>query len=137
MPGPSPTTSLDSIAFLRQQLPNLLAVYAFGSQIAGTAGPDSDLDLAVLVPGKVDPLRLWELAGVLSEQMSCPVDLVDLRAASTVMQYQIITRGERWWARDAQAGIYEAFILSEKTALDEARAGLLQDIRERGSVHGG
>tara|TARA_R100000900_G_scaffold66106_1_gene52860 strand:- start:152488 stop:152898 length:411 start_codon:yes stop_codon:yes gene_type:complete len=124
------------VANLRQQLPELLAVYAFGSQVAGTAGPDSDLDLAVLIPGMVDPLRLWELAGELSEQVNCPVDLVDLRAASTVMQYQIITGGERWWARDAQAGIYEAFILSEKTALDEARAGLLVDIHARGSVHG-
>jgi hypothetical protein len=52
------------------------------------------------------------------------------------MQYQIITTGERWWARDLQAALYEAAILSEKTALDSARAGLLADIRQRGSIHG-
>ena len=34
---------------LQTQLPNLLAVYAFGSRLQGTAQPDSDLDLAVLV----------------------------------------------------------------------------------------
>ncbi|MEO7161227.1 MAG: nucleotidyltransferase domain-containing protein, partial [Polaromonas sp.] len=65
----------------------------------------------------------------------CPVDLLDLRAASTVMQYQIITTGQRWWVSDAQAALYEAAILS-KTALDSARAGLLGDIQKRGSIYG-
>lgn len=45
---------------------------------------------------------------------ACPVDLLDLRAASTVMQYQIIITGQRWWARDAQAPLFEVAILSEK-----------------------
>ena len=67
---------------------------------------------------------------------ACPVDLLDLRAASTVMQHQIITTCQRWWAGDVQAALYEAAILSEKTALDTARAGLLDDIQKRGSIHG-
>jgi predicted nucleotidyltransferase len=37
------------VAKLRAALPNLLAIHAFGSQVQGTAGVDSDLDLAVLV----------------------------------------------------------------------------------------
>lgn len=122
---------------LRDSLPGILAVYGFGSQVQGTAGPDSDLDLAVLVAGYVDPLLLWRISGELADVAGCPVDLVDLRAANTVMQYQIITRGERWWNLDSQAALYEAAILSDKTALDTARAGLLDDIRERGSIHGG
>lgn len=121
---------------LRASLPELLAVYAFGSQVHGTAGPDSDLDLAVLVHGYVDPLLLWRLTGDLAAITACPVDLLDLRAASTVMQYQVITTGERWWASDAQAALYECAILSEKTALDEARAGLLADIAATGSIYG-
>jgi hypothetical protein len=52
------------------------------------------------------------------------------------MQYQVVTRGQRLWARDVQAGLFECFVLSEKTALDEARAGLLMDIQEEGSVYG-
>jgi hypothetical protein len=35
-----------------------------------------------------------------------------------------------------QAGIFEALILSEKTALDTARAGLLDDIAKEGVIHG-
>jgi uncharacterized protein len=95
------------------KVPKLLAIYAFGSRVQGTAGPASDLDLA-----------------------TCPVDLLDLRAASTVMQYQIITTGERWWASDVQAALYEAAVLSDKTELDTARAGLLADIQRTGTIHG-
>lgn len=112
---------------LRSRVPDLLAVHAFGSRIQGTAGPDSDLDLAVLVAGYADPLALWQLAGELEDLAGCPVDLLDLRAASTVMQYQIITTGERWWTADVRAGLFEAATLSEKTELDSARQGLLAD----------
>jgi len=121
---------------LQSRLPNLLAVYAFGSRVQGTAGPDSDLDLAVLVAGYAEPLALWTLAGELADVTACPVDVLDLRAASTVMQYQVISTGQRWWASDGQAALYETAILSEKTALDSARAGLLGDIRKRGTIYG-
>jgi len=121
---------------LHARVPKLLAVYAFGSRIQGAEGPDSDLDLAVLVAGYADPLQLWEIAGDLADAAGCPVDLLDLRAASTVMQHQILTGGERWWARDAQAALFEAAMLSEKTALDSARAGLLADIQREGTVYG-
>ena len=121
---------------LRSRVPDLLAIYVFGSRSQGPAGPESDLDLAVLVAGYADPLALWALSGDLADLAGCPVDLLDLRAASTVMQHQIITTGQRWWAKDAQAALYEAAILSEKTALDTARAGLLSDIQKRGTVYG-
>lgn len=121
---------------LRARVPKLLAIYAFGSRIDGTARPQSDLDLAVLVAGYAEPLALFDLAGELADSAGCVVDLLDLRAASTVMQYQIITTGQRWWALDAQAALFEAAVLSEKTALDAARAGLLADIQQRGTVYG-
>lgn len=124
------------IQALQMHVPNLLGIYAFGSRVHGTARPDSDLDLAVLVAGYADPLRLFELASDLADIAGCEVDLLDLRAASTVMQYQIMTTGERWWARDAQAALFEAAVLSEKTALDTARAALLRDIQNRGAVYG-
>lgn len=124
------------VPILQIRVPNLLAIYAFGSRIQGTAKPDSDLDLAVLVAGYADPITLFEVANELADTTGHEVDLLDLRAASTVMQYQIITTGQRWWSADIQAALYEATILSEKTALDEARAGLLADIRQRGTIYG-
>ena len=120
---------------LRQALPTLMAVHAFGSQVQGTAGPNSDLDLAVLLPAYADPVTLWELAGDLSDVAGCPVDLVDLRAASTVMQHQVLTCGQRWWTRDAQADMWETSMLTDKLHLDSARAPLLADIAREGRVH--
>lgn len=114
---------------------NALAIYAFGSQVQGGAGPESDLDLAVLVPGYAPPLGLWELSGALADIAGCPVDLMDLRAASTVMQYQIITKGRCIWSVGLEAGLFESFVLSEMTDLNAARAGLLQDIQRDGRIH--
>ncbi len=124
------------IQTLQSRIPDLLAIYAFGSRVQGTAHSESDLDLAVLVAGYAEPLTLWELSGDLADLAGCLVDLLDFRAASTVMQYQITTTGERWWTRDQQAALFEAAILSEKTELDTARAGLLADIQKTGKVYG-
>lgn len=124
------------VSAIRSALPSVLAIYAFGSRIQGNANADSDLDLAVLVAGYADPVPLWDLSGRLADLTGCSVDLVDMRAASTVMQYQILQNGYRWWGLEPQAGLFECFVLSEKIALDSARASLLEDIRIRGSVYG-
>lgn len=124
------------IASLRQALPSLLTVYLFGSQASGEAGPASDIDLAVLIEGKLAPLQAWELGQSLAARLDVDVDLLDLRSASTVMQYQIITTGIRLWEKDARAALFESAILSQKTALDTARADLLLDIEREGTVYG-
>lgn len=121
---------------LQNRLPGLLAVYAFGSQISGEATPNSDLDLAVLVAGYADPIDLWDISSDLAELVHCEVDLLDFRAASTVMQYQILTKGQRLFAADNMIDSYESAMLSEMTALNEARAGVLADIQQDGSVYG-
>jgi len=132
----TPDTAQRVVQCLSAALPGLLAVYGFGSRAKGQATSDSDLDVAVLVAGYADVMTLWNLSGELADIAGCAVDLVDLRAASTVLQYQIITGGARWWALDSQAALFESAILSEKTALDTARAGLMTDIGQRGSVYG-
>jgi len=124
------------VSALQTHFAELMAVYLFGSQAQGTARPDSDLDLAILVDGVADAVGLWECAGRLAETFGCEVDLLDLRAASTVMQYQIITSGRLLWAKDSQAALYESFVLGEKLSLDEARADLLADIAREGKVYG-
>jgi predicted nucleotidyltransferase len=123
------------VSAILARLPNTMAIYAFGSQVHGTANVDSDLDLAVLVAGYAEALSLWDLAGDLADVVACHVDLVDLRAATTVMQYQVITTGERLWSVGLQAGLFECYVLSEKTDLDRARAPLLADILSTGKIY--
>lgn len=124
------------VALLQAALPSLQAIYLFGSHAQGTAGRDSDLDLAVLAGGRLDPLRVWHVGQSLASALDCDVDLVDLRSASTVMQYQVITTGRCLWSAGLPAAQFECMVLSEKTALDEARAALMQDIQKDGSVYG-
>ncbi|MDH0431647.1 nucleotidyltransferase domain-containing protein [Comamonas aquatica] len=137
-----PMTALRTIDFsavvlaLKEAVPSLSAVYAFGSQVSGEAGPESDLDVALMSDESLAAEALWGLSSRLAGIVGCHVDLLDLRSASTVMQYRIVTTGQRLWARDEQAALYETFILSQKTALDEARAGLLDDIQKTGAVYG-
>jgi len=123
------------VSAIRARLPQSIAIYAFGSQTRGQANADSDLDLAVLVAGYVDPLLVWDLSAKLADIAGCSVDLLDLRAASTVMQHQVISTGARLWAAGVQAGLFECYVLSEKTALDAARAPLLADIARTGRVY--
>jgi predicted nucleotidyltransferase len=123
------------LSLLQQRLPTLMAAYAFGSRIKD-AGQQSDLDLAVLVEGYADPVLLFELAGELADITQCHVDLLDIRAASTVMQSQILTQGQRLWAKDVRAGLFEAAMLNEKIYFDQSRQRLLHDVMERGSIYG-
>lgn len=116
--------------------PNALAIYAFGSRIQGQAHAESDLDLAVLVAGYADPVRLWMVAGDLAGKVDCDVDLLDMRAVSTIMQHQIVMTGRRLWERQLDADLFECFVMSERTALHEARAKLEDDIKKKGKIYG-
>ena len=44
---------------LQTAVPSLSALYVFGAQATGDAGPDSDLDLAVLADEALGPEKLW------------------------------------------------------------------------------
>ncbi|ACE85467.1 type VII toxin-antitoxin system MntA family adenylyltransferase antitoxin [Cellvibrio japonicus] len=121
---------------LQHTFPNALGIYAFGSRVQGTANVQSDLDLAVLVAGYATPLQLFETANQLADKLGYEVDLLDLRAASTVMQYQVIITGKRLWTKDTQADLFDVFVLNEKLAPDELRAEQLNEIRETGTVYG-
>lgn len=125
-----------AISSIRTAFPNTLAIYLFGSRANGTANSDSDLDLAILVAGYAEPLQLWDISNDLAEIAGCDVDLLDMRAASTVMQYQILQTGRCLWANKLESDLFECFVLSEKLYFDQSRAGLLDDIQKRGTVYG-
>ena len=130
------TNSAEVVSTLRSAFPDAIAIYAFGSRITGNTHAESDLDLAILVAGYADPLQLWDIANNLADKTGYSVDLLDMRAASTVMQYQVLQTGQRLWGKNLEAGLFECFVLSEKTALNSSRATLLSDIQTRGNIYG-
>jgi hypothetical protein len=63
------------------------------------------------------------------------VNLLDFRAASTVMQYQVLSTGKAVWDIGLQARLFEVSVFSEKLALDEAREPLIRVIAREGHVY--
>ncbi len=124
------------IRYVTDTVPNVLALYHFGSRVQGFANDESDWDFAILVAGYCEVLQLWDWTNHLADIVRAPVDLLDFRAASTVMQYEILIRGQRWWSKDARTDLYECAVLNEKLDLDEQRAALLDDIRREGVIYG-
>ena len=125
------------IATLSDRLPRVAAVYLFGSQARDDAGPGSDIDLAVLTLGNLDPVDRWKLQEDLAAQAHQNVDLVDLRRASTVMRVQVLRDGRL--LADVQPSVrasFEATALSAYAHLNEERREILKDIAARGCVYG-
>jgi len=137
MPGSTLTPDDTFVCqLLRQRVGRLMGIYCFGSRSQGTATPNSDLDLAILTETYVDPVTLWDISGEIASKLDMDVDLLDLRAASTVMQFQVITTGGRLWARDIDTDYFELYVLSQKLDLELLRKPLLDQIREEGRIYG-
>lgn len=124
------------VARLGQRLPGLRAVYVFGSFVDGPVRPDSDLDLAVLCDHPVDSVLRFELSAELAGLAHRDVDLIDLYAAPVVLRMQVIGKGLRLAGSGPELEDFEDRVFSDYARLNEERAALLQDIRERGSVYG-
>lgn len=126
------------IATLTSGRPDLVAIYRFGSHGSASERRDSDIDLAVLGRAPLDSAVLWDLSQRLAIKLGREVDLVDLAAASTVLQVQVISNGTRLFCSDAvYSDSYEDYILSAYARLNEERKGIVSDAISRGSIYGG
>jgi predicted nucleotidyltransferase len=126
-----------AVSQIISEIPDVQAVYVFGSVATGEELPGSDVDVAFLAPRKLDPVERFRLQERIAALVGRSVDLVDLQAASTVMRVEVLRNGEVLY--DAHPGVramFEARALSEYASLNESRAGILADIKARGSVHG-
>jgi uncharacterized protein len=125
------------IQYIKQSVPGLIALYLFGSEAKRTARPDSDIDLAVLAHNPIPSVRLFELAQELAVQLHRDVDLVDLRAVSTVMRMQVLSTGACLDAPDESARrSFEMYAYSDYARLNEERHEIVKGITTRGLVYG-
>ncbi len=126
-----------AVALTRDARPDLLVLYVFGSQATGDARPESDVDLALLARSPLDPVERWKLQERLAHALHRDVDLVDLRATTTVMRAQVLRTAIVLFEADAnERARFEMHALSAYARFNGERRGILEDVKRRGCVHG-
>ena len=69
------------------------ALWLFGSEAMGSAGPFSDIDLAALFRCRPSALDLLEAQDALGALLGREVDIVDLERASPIVAMQVFRHG--------------------------------------------
>lgn len=109
-------------------------VVLYGSQATGTATSTSDIDLAVLLnpDAEFSPETFWDLGQEVARKLMIDVDLVDLRAATTVLQKEIVVDG-LWLRKDDEfaCDLFETHVISMYQQLQYDRKEILEDIISR------
>ena len=117
---------------LLRLFPHAEAAYLFGSAARGTARADSDIDLAIWCAKRVPADDRLEAERALSVTLDADIDLVDLSAASTVLQCEVIAHGQRLYERDHHRVLdFEARVLSDYAVLLESTQSLRDRMRDR------
>lgn len=84
---------------LKQEIPELQAIYLFGSYRDGTATSKSDIDIAYLTTVKLSSLERWDESQKLALLLSHDVDLIELSETNTIFRYQILSTGNVFMVR--------------------------------------
>ena len=94
-----------ALSVLVAEVPELRAVYVFGSFASGRYRSDSDMDLAILTDRPLDVLPLWDLSASVASAIDRDVDLIDLRARnlSLVLGFEIVKEGKLIYCADEMA----------------------------------
>lgn len=96
-----------TIAERVSKLEGFVAAYIFGSRARGTAGPQSDVDVAIWLaraPKTFDEYP-FELAGELEQALGVPVDVVVLNGAPCDLVHRVLRDGRLVAERDRSARI--------------------------------
>ncbi len=122
-----PSSQLSTvIKKIKDNYPQVQAIYLFGSFGTEYETRESDVDIALLLPQKGDAVSLWELAQEIAIELNRDIDLIDLRSASTVFQYQILMTGKRIFCLDNEyCDMFEMTCLSMYLRLNEERKSLI------------
>lgn len=114
--------------------PDTEAVYRFGSWGTKYQRADSDLDIAVLLPHETvvhrDPEQRLALVCELADEADTDrVDLVNLRTANTILQFEILRSGGPVYVGDEEARLdYEVLVLSKYQDLNVWRKPMIDDL---------
>lgn len=113
-----------------QHFPNVQGIYLFGSYGTEDQWPESDVDVALLLPPeeskKADHISIGQCRLDLEKALHKKVDLLDARQISTVFQKEIIAGDRCMYRADLDAiDEFEMLVLSFYQKLNEERREIL------------
>ncbi|MDX2066033.1 MAG: nucleotidyltransferase domain-containing protein [Fimbriimonadaceae bacterium] len=105
-------TVAEMVRVVRAAVPEAVALYRFGSFGTDWFGPESDLDIGVVMPFNQPMASPFDLD--VPDIDGHFLDIVDLYEAPITLQLQVIEHGHRMWAeRPSEFGWYEVFVMRE------------------------
>ena len=125
-------TTATIIQTILAHYPAAQGIYLFGSYGTDNAWPNSDMDIALLLPPdeakRAGHMALGNARVALERLLGKDVDLINLRQVSTVFQKEIIMAERRIFCADAYAADeFEMLVLSYYQKLNEERADVLAE----------
>ena len=121
---------------LHEAVPSLQAIYLFGSIVTEHFTEQSDIDIAILRREPIDAVFRWELLQQIAIALNREVDLIDLTNATTVMQFQVVSTGERiFTANPSEMEWWELKVYQLYLTLNDDRKPILDAIRESGRIY--
>jgi len=128
------------IQIILEHYPEAQAIYVFGSVIADNLRPDSDIDLALLLPHEIakkqDNLSMISIKYALEHYLQREVDLINIRQVATVFQYVIINQAKIIYCADEfMRNTFEMLVWSFYQKLNEERAAILEEFFKTGKAY--
>ena len=124
------------IDILKQEIPELQALYLFGSQNDGSATTKSDVDIAYLSQKSLNSLERWDISQKLASLLSLDVDLIEISTTNTIFRYQILSTAERIYGTGYEVENFETLAYSFYLRFQEERQPILDEIMKNKSVFG-
>ena len=113
---------------LKKYIPNIKAIYIFGSFAQNQQNSSSDLDIAILADKTLDNIKRWEIATKLANKLNIDIDLVDLLEANTILKFQIISKGKRIYGEGFEIEKFEMIAISQYQNFIEERQPIVEEI---------
>ncbi|MFM8493953.1 MAG: type VII toxin-antitoxin system MntA family adenylyltransferase antitoxin [Planctomycetia bacterium] len=115
-------------AFPQQRV---LGAWLYGSQARGEARTGSDIDLAVLCEGPLDPVALFDASGRLAAKLGMAVDLVDLRRAGGLLRVEATHHGRPLVPLSLEAELFATHALADHAAFAPLRRAATRAFEEK------
>jgi predicted nucleotidyltransferase len=118
---------------LLREFPDAWALYVYGSFARREEWPDSDLDLAVLLPPEQGIVDILSVTARLSQDVGRNIDLVDLRRVGDALRHEVLADGKTLFASSpGRVLAWEATAMSRYARHREEIRTILEQFRRTG-----